>query len=166
MRLASRRLGESHPVCHAGRVWQASRRRFTGNVLGPHFEQVCRDWSLRHADPDLLGGLPARVGYGTVHDPTARTGHEIDVAVIGIADGGKPPLLAIGEAKWNDTMGTAHIDRLQHIRDLITQASRYDTSHTKLICFSGAGFSDKAHQAAISSPDLHLIDLPTLYGQI
>ena len=90
----------------ATRVWQASRRRFVSNVLGPHFEQVCRDWALHHADPELLGGLPARVGHGVVHDPKARTGHEVDVAVIGIADGAKPPLLAIGEAKWNDTMGS------------------------------------------------------------
>jgi AAA+ ATPase superfamily predicted ATPase len=149
----------------ANRVWQASRRRFVSNVLGPHFEQVCRDWALHHAEPDLLGGLPARVGHGTVHDPTSRTGHELDVAVIGIADSGKAPLLAIGEAKWNDIMGAAHIDRLRHIRDLITRAGRYDTSHTKLVCFSGAGFNDKARQAATSSPDLHLVDLPALYGQ-
>ncbi|MEV4893947.1 ATP-binding protein, partial [Nonomuraea sp. NPDC055795] len=149
----------------ANRVWQASYRRFVSNVLGPHFEQVCRDWALHHAEPDLLGGLPARVGHGIVHDPATRTGHEIDVAIIGVADSGKAPLLAIGEAKWNDTMGAAHIDRLRHIRDLITRAGRYDTSHTKMICFSGAGFNGKAHQAAASSPDLHLIDLPALYGQ-
>lgn len=70
------------------------------------------------------------------------------MAVVGIADGAKPPLLAIGEAKWNDTMGISHIDRLRHIRDLITQAGRYDTTRTQLICFSGAGFNDKARVAA------------------
>ncbi|WP_240483490.1 hypothetical protein [Streptomyces pathocidini] len=149
----------------APRVWQASRRRFVSNVLGPHFEQVCRDWALHHADPALLGGLPARVGHGTVHDPKTRTGHEVDVAVIGIADGAKPPLLAIGEANWNNTMGMAHIDRLRHIRDLVTQAGRYDTSATRLICFSGAGFNDKAHAVAAADPDVRLIDLAALYGQ-
>ncbi|GGS24077.1 ATPase AAA [Streptomyces parvus] len=149
----------------ATRVWQASRRRFVSNVLGPHFEQVCRDWALHHADPELLGGLPARVGHGVVHDPKARTGHEVDVAVIGIADGTKPPLLAVGEAKWNDTMGAAHIERLRHIRDLITLAGRYDTTNTQLLCFSGAGFNDKAHAAAAGDPDIRLIDLATLYNQ-
>ncbi|MCT7354750.1 restriction endonuclease [Streptomyces sp. 15-116A] len=150
----------------AARVWQASLRRFVSNVLGPHFEQVCRDWALHHADPDLLGGLPARVGHGVVHDPKARTGHEVDVAVVGIADGhAKPPLPAIGEAKWDDTMGVAHIERLKHIRELIAQAGRYDTTRARLLCFSGAGFSDKAHAAAATSPDIHLIDLPRLYGQ-
>jgi uncharacterized protein len=148
----------------AARVWQASRHRFVSNVLGPHFEQVCRDWALHHADPDLLGGLPARVGHGVVHDPKARAGHEVDVAVIGIADGAKAPLLAIGEAKWNDTIGIAHLDRLRHIRDVIARGGRYDTTHTRLICFSGAGFNDKALAAATASPDLHLVDLPQLYA--
>lgn len=149
----------------AGRVWQASRRRFVSNVLGPHFEQVCRDWSLHHGEPDVLGGLPARVGHGVVHDPGTRTGHEVDVAVVGIADGAKPPLLAIGEAKWNATIGIAHIERLRHIRDLIGAAGRYDTADTRLLCFSGAGFNGKAVAAAAASPDIRLIDLGMLYGQ-
>lgn len=148
----------------AARVWAASRRRFVSNVLGPHFEQVCREWALHHADPELLGGLPARVGHGIAHDPKTRTSHEVDVAVIGIADGhAKPPLLAIGEAKWNDTMGMAHIDRLRHIRDLITQAGRYDTSGTRLICFSGADFNNKAQASSDANPDVQLLDLAALY---
>jgi hypothetical protein len=150
----------------ASRVWQGSSSRFASNVLGPHFEQICREWALPYADPALLGGLPARVGHGVVHDARARTGHEVDVAVIGIADGARPPLLAIGEAKWNGTIGIAHIERLQHIRDLIAQARRYDTTHTRFICFSGAGFNAKARAAADASPGIQLIDLPTLYGQV
>jgi hypothetical protein len=74
-------------------------------------------------------------------------------------------LLAIGEAKWNDTMGAAHVERLHHIRDLITRNSRYDTTDTQLICFSGAGFNDRARAAADASSDLQLIELTTLYGQ-
>jgi hypothetical protein len=149
----------------AARVWQASRRRFASNVLGPHFEQVCRDWALHHADPDLFGGLPAKVGHGVVTDPQARASNEIDVAIVGIADGTKPPMLAIGEAKWNDSMGAAHLDRLRHVRQLITRAGRYDTSDCKLLCFSGAGFNDKIRAVANAAPDVRLIDLPTLYGQ-
>ncbi|MFE9639288.1 ATP-binding protein [Nocardiopsis alba] len=150
----------------ASRVWQASRRRFVSNVLGPHFEQVCREWALHHADPDLLGGLPARVGHGIVHDTRARTGHEVDVAIVGIPDGSRrPPLLGIGEAKWNDTMGAAHIERLRHIRELIARGGRYDTERTRLFCFSGGGFNDKARAEAETSHDIRLIDLPTLYGR-
>ncbi|MGW3493393.1 hypothetical protein [Streptomyces sp. NPDC001020] len=132
--------------------------------LAPASHRSGRDWALHHADLELLGGLPARVRQGVVHDPKARTGHEVDVAVLGIADGAKPSLLAIGEAKWNDTM--ALIERLRHIRDLVTLAGRYDTTNTRLICFSGAGFNDKAHAAATADPDVRLIDLATLYGEV
>ncbi|MFI5715704.1 ATP-binding protein [Nocardia sp. NPDC051750] len=146
----------------AARVWRVSGRRYVSNVLGPHFEQVCRDWALHHADPELFDGFPARVGHGAVHDSGTRTSHEVDVAVIGVAEGGKPPLLAIGEAKWNDTMGAAHLERLQAIRDLIARNGRYDTSRTRLLCFSGAGFNDKI-RAAADAGDVVLIDLPMLY---
>jgi hypothetical protein len=61
-------------------------------------------------------------------------------------------------------MGIAHIERLQHIRDLITQAGRYDTTSTRLMCLSGAGFNDKAHVAAHADPDIQLVDLEALYG--
>ncbi|MFE9666454.1 hypothetical protein ACFYOK_07880 [Microbispora bryophytorum] len=85
--------------------------------------------------------------------------------MIGIADGGKPPLLAIGEAEWNDTMGIAHVEHLRHIRDLIAASGRYDTTRTRLVCFSGAGFNDTAVAQASASPDVQLIDLPALYGR-
>jgi AAA+ ATPase superfamily predicted ATPase len=147
----------------ADRVWRASRRRFVSNVLGPHFEQMCRDWVLDYADPELFGELPAKVGHGVVHDAATRVGHEIDVAVIGVADGGKAPLLAIGEAKWNDVMGEGHLDRLRHIRDVIARNGKYDTSRTKLLCFSGAGFNEKA-LAVAQAEDVALVDLPALYG--
>ncbi|MER6101174.1 hypothetical protein ABT115_02220 [Streptomyces sp. NPDC001832] len=88
------------------------------------------------------------------------------MAVIGIADGSKPPLLAIGEAKWNDTMGAAHIERLRHIRDLITLAGRYDATSARLVCFSGAGFNDKARAIAEADPGVRLVDLAALYGQV
>lgn len=146
----------------AQRVWQGSRHRFAGNVVGPHFEQLCRDWALYFADPDLFAGLPARVGHGAVHDTTTRTTQQVDVAVVGVADGGKPPLLAIGEAKWNDTIGIGHIDRLRRIRETITAQGKFDTTQTRLLLFSGAGFNDNARDAT-ESGDIHLVDLATLY---
>lgn len=147
----------------ADRVWRVSRRRFVSNVVGPHFEQMCRDWALYHADPEFFDDLPAKVGHGVVHDASTKTSHEIDLAVIGVADRGKPPLLAIGEAKWNDTMGEGHVERLRHIRDVIARNGRYDTSRTKLLCFSGAGFNGRA-VAAAESEQIVLVDLSMLYG--
>ncbi|WP_423463463.1 AAA family ATPase [Promicromonospora sp. MS192] len=147
----------------AERVWRASQRRFASNVLGPHFEQVCRDWTLHHADPGLLGGLPARVGHGVVHDPRTRANHEVDVAAVGIPDGGKPPLLAIGEAKWNDQMGLAHLERLEQIREVIGAVGRFDVRGARLFCFSGAGFDARLREAAQERGDVVLVGLPEIY---
>ncbi|MGP4086774.1 hypothetical protein [Streptomyces sp. KR55] len=63
-------------------------------------------------------------------------------------------------------MGMVHIDRLRRIRALVAQAGRYDTTGTRLICFSGAGFNDKAHAVAEADPDVQLIDLTNLYAQV
>lgn len=146
----------------AARVWQATQHRFGSRVLGPHFEQICREWTLNHAGSDLIGGLAAKVANGTVHDPANQTTHEVDVAVLGVADG-KTPLLAIGEAKWNVVMGKRHIDRLLAIRDLIRGTGRYDASATRLLCFSGTGFTGELRAIAARAPDISLIDAGTLY---
>lgn len=146
----------------AERVWQATQHRFASRVLGPHFEQICREWTLNHADPDVIGGLAAKVASGTVHDPANQTTHEVDVAVLGVADG-KVPLLAIGEAKWNVVMGKRHVDRLIAIRDLVRATGRYDASATRLLCFSGAGFTDELRAIAGKAPDIGLVDAADLY---
>ncbi|WP_238697335.1 hypothetical protein [Streptomyces sp. E2N166] len=52
----------------------------------------------------------------------------------------------------------------RRIRDVITRTGRYDTSRTQLLCFSGAGFNDKARHAAATSPDVQLVGLRALYG--
>ncbi|HEU5127578.1 MAG TPA: ATP-binding protein [Glycomyces sp.] len=148
----------------AERVWKASRHRFDSKILGPHFEQLCRDWALYHADPGLLGGLPTAVGSGVVNDPSAKTAHEVDVAVVDAADGGKPRLLAIGEAKWQDVMGRAHLERLERIRSLLRASGKFDAADTRLMCLSGAGFNERLDRLAADRDDIRLIGLPELYG--
>jgi uncharacterized protein len=144
------------------RVWQASQHRFDSRVLGPHFEHICREWALNYAEPDLIGGLTAKVAGGTVHDPGSQKTHQVDVAVLGVGDG-KTPLLAIGEAKWNVAMGTGHVERLAAIRELIRATGRYDASSTRLMCFSGAGFTAELHLLASQTADVILVDAATLY---
>ncbi|GIH23886.1 ATPase AAA [Acrocarpospora phusangensis] len=143
------------------RIWRRAERRFAGGVLGPHFERLCRDWALHFAE-DRFGGWPADVTAGTVNDSANRTTHEVDVAVIGHADGAKPPLLAIGEAKWGETMGVGHLDRLRRIRALLTASDRYDTSSTRLLCFSAAGFTDDLRRLQ-NQGEVDLITLTDLY---
>ncbi len=148
----------------ATRVWQQAKRRFESNVIGPRFEQICREWALYHDEDELLGSLPARVGTGVVNDAAAKAAHKVDVAVVGVADGAQRlPLLSVGEAKWNEVMGVPHLARLRRIRDLIAAGGRYETASTRLACYSGAGFTPDLRSAA-DRGEVVLIDLPTLYG--
>ncbi|HWE87939.1 MAG TPA: ATP-binding protein [Pseudonocardiaceae bacterium] len=149
----------------ARRVWRASHRRFVSNILGPHFERICRAWALHFADPEQLGGLPAVVGSAAVNDPAARAHHEIDVVVVGIADNGKPPLLSIGEVKWNDTIGMGHLDRMCGIKELLDHNDRYDTSRTKIALYSAAGFTDELRRRADQLDDVLLIGIGDLYRE-
>ncbi|MGH3770524.1 MAG: hypothetical protein ACRDRW_03860 [Pseudonocardiaceae bacterium] len=109
-------------------VWQAATERFSAQVLGPHFEQICRDYALA-APAELFASLPGEVGSGVVADPARRSQIEVDIVVF--APGEPRRILSLGEAKWGDVPGTRHLDRLRRARDLL--ASRgYDTRDTVL----------------------------------
>jgi len=144
------------------RIWERCQSRFAGNVLGPHFESVCREWTLYFAG-DRFGDWPAQVSAGTVNDPAGKTAHQVDVAVIGHADGARPPLLAIGEAKWNDVMGLGHLERLRSIGSLLARNDKFDTSHTRMVCYSGAGFTEDLQRCA-ERGEVDLVGLEDLYN--
>ena len=147
----------------ASRLWQRSQPRFVGNVLGPHFEHVCRHWT-RHLAPDgLFGDHPHRVERGTVNDPVNKTAYEVDVVVFGLSDDDRQPLLAIGEVKWGETMGMAHLERLRRIRSLLAVQARRGAETAKLACYSGAGFTDELRKAASEDSEIVLIGLGELY---
>ncbi len=145
-------------------VWQRAQPTFRSTILGPHFENLCREWARWHATPDTYGGHPSRVAAGTVNDPAARTSHEIDVAVFGHRDSERETLLALGEATWNETTGLSHLKRLDHIRSLLpAHHTASGVSGPLLLCFSGAGFTPELHEAATHDPTIELIDLQRLY---
>ncbi len=87
----------------------------------------------------------------------------MDLAVFGRDDEGREILLAIGEAKWNETMGMGHLERLRHIRAFLHERSSVRTHDTRLLCFSGAGFTDELRRLAEHDAALQLVDLPRLY---
>lgn len=142
-------------------IWERSQHRFSSAIFGPHFERLCREWLMYHAG-DRFGDWPAAVTSGTVSDPERKTSHQVDVVVAGHADQGRQPLLAIGEAKWGEVMGAGHLDRLWQIRELITATGRFDTTRTRLACFSGAGFSEELLRRAASG-EADLVTLDDLY---
>ncbi|MGH3821769.1 MAG: AAA family ATPase [Pseudonocardiaceae bacterium] len=120
-------------------VWQAAAARFSAQVLGPHFEQTCREFALT-VPAELFGALPGEVGSGIVADPARRSQIEVDVVVFAPTVPGEPRrILSLGEAKWGEPLGARHLDRLRRARDLL--ASRgFDTHDTALACYGGAGF--------------------------
>ena len=144
------------------RIWKRERQRFAANILGPRFEELCREWVLRFAG-DRFGGWPAQVSPGIVNDPQLKKTQQVDVAVVGHAEKGQPPLLALGEAKWNEVMSIAHLERLIRVRDLVAGLKKYDTTRTRLVCFSGAGFTPTLSVAAANGK-VDLIGLNDLYA--
>lgn len=74
-------------------------------------------------------------------------------------------LLALGEAKWQETIDISHIERLEHIRDLLISRGQPGAESARLLLFSGAGFSDQAIQRAHSDSAIDLVGLEQLYAE-
>ncbi|AQZ65328.1 archaeal ATPase, fused to C-terminal DUF234 domain [[Actinomadura] parvosata subsp. kistnae] len=145
----------------ATEVWQRSRDRFLSQVVGPHFEEICRTWAADVAGAEAFGGVPGEVGHGVVNDPQRRTSHEVDVVVLGEPDGGPRKVLSLGEVTWGDTMCEGHVERLRRVRDLLA-ARGYDTRSTRLACYSAAGFT--ADLLAAEGDELMLVTPERLYA--
>jgi len=73
-------------------------------------------------------------------------------------------VIAIGEVKWNEVMGVPHLDRLRHIRDLLAAQHRPGAARARLLCFSGAGFTEGLWGEAARSADVLLVGPGELYG--
>jgi len=145
----------------AARIWPGLRGRFLSQVVGPHFEGMCREYAIT-AEPDLFGGPAGEVGSGVVTDPANRTQIQIDVAVLAPADHGRPRrILSLGEAKWDRQMDLGHLSRLRRARDLLA-VKGFDTRETVLTCYSAGGFSPDL--TAIRSSEIALIPLDQLYS--
>ncbi|MEZ0074931.1 ATP-binding protein [Planotetraspora sp. GP83] len=143
-------------------VWRSVRPTFLAQVVGPHFEALCRDLALE-ADETLFGDFPAEVGSGVVNDSANRTQIEIDVAVLPPQEPGRPRrILSLGEAKWGETMSHHHTSRLARARDLLAQKG-YDTQETILTCYGGSGFTSELKRDAVEDDRILLIDLNRLY---
>lgn len=146
----------------ADAVWADARPRFTAQVVGPHFESLCRRWALL-VDADVFGALPGEVGAGVVSDPTGRNQIEVDVVVFAPAQPDRPrQVLSLGEAKWGKVMTMTHVDRLRRAAQLLAVRG-FDTDATRFTCYSGAGFEERLVDAAAVDPRIHLVGLPDLY---
>ncbi len=59
-------------------------------------------------------------------------------------------------------MNRGHIKRLRRARELLA-VKGYDTTRTRLTCYSGAGFEPELRDLAAADPVVQLIGLEQLY---
>jgi AAA+ ATPase superfamily predicted ATPase len=145
-------------------AWRNSQATFLAQVVGPHFETICREWALSPAGDDAFGEPPGEVAAGVVADPLRRSQIQVDVAVFAPDDPGRPRrVLSLGEAKWDKVMNLGHLERLRRARDLLA-VKGYDTSAARLTCYSGAGFAPELGHVAAADTLVQLIGLEALYG--
>lgn len=157
-----RRRWSELEIHRAEAVWRSLRPTFMSQVVGPHFEAMCRQFALG-ADESIYGGPPAEVGAGVVNDPASKSQIEVDVAVLAPQEPGRPRrILSLGEVKWGEVVGIRHVERLARARDLLAQKG-FDTSTTRLAGYSGAGFHDNLRTAAAGTPDILLVTLNNMY---
>ncbi|MEV0035113.1 ATP-binding protein [Streptomyces sp. NPDC050804] len=151
----------------AEEVWRQAAPTFNSKILGPHFEDLARDFTRRYAHTLLPAGLPGPLGTTEVADQAARTKHEVDVIALAAGERPQAPrakIALLGEAKATAARrGTGDLDRLEHIRELLTDQG-YDTTGTILALYSLHGFYPDLIELAARRHDVLLVDLPTLYS--
>ena len=144
-------------------AWHNSQATFLSQVVGPHFEAVCRDLALASGG-EVFGTVPGEVAAGVVADPLRRGQIQVDVAVFAPDEPGRPRrVLSLGEAKWDKVMSPGHLERLRRARDLLA-VKGYDTTGARLTCYSGAGFDAELADRAAGDPLIQLVGLEELYA--
>ncbi len=146
-------------------VWQRSAERFAAQVVGPHFETICREYLLR-AGPEVFGDRPVgEVGVGVVTDPARREQIQVDAVVLAPGSGGRRRrVVALGEVKWGTVIGARHIERLARARDVLVGRG-FDAEDCLLLGFSAAGFDPGLRDGTGGGSAVRLIGLGELYGQ-
>ena len=150
-------------IHRAEQVWTTTRRTFLSQVVGPHFEALCRASALESGDT-FFAEQPSEVGSGTVNDPASRTQIEIDVVALSAQETNSPRrILSLGEVKWGEVIGHHHLERLATARDLL-RPKGYDTQTTVLALYGGAGFTAELRATAAADDRIVLVDLDRLYS--
>ena len=143
-------------------VWADAQHTFSAQLLGPHFEEVCREFA-RNFGRDAFGTIIGSVSPGTVSDPEHKEQIEIDVAVLSPERHNDPrQVISIGEAKWGEVMGLHHLNRLRRARALLV-AKGHNADDAILACYSGAGFDKDLIAAANANDDVLLVSPERLY---
>ncbi|MFG2023022.1 ATP-binding protein [Streptomyces sp. NPDC048825] len=145
-------------------AWERSRETFSSKVLGPHFEDLTRQWTLRYGRERGLDDI-GQVGTTTVACREHR-GHEVDVVALSRASRPRDKRARInllGEAKaTNKPRTAADLRRLEHIRDLLC-AQGWDAGDCVLAVYVRSEPAADLVEAARAGHVL-LVEMRDLYG--
>lgn len=147
-------------------AWSASLPTYRSQILGPHFEELARQWVRLFADQPTLGGETGEVGYTVVADPDHRKNREIDVVGLGAGErrhDKSARITCIGEAKSSEAKrGSNDLRRLEQMRELL-QSDGAPCADANLLLFGRSGFDEELRDAADERDDLQLVDLDRMY---
>ncbi|MEV6172871.1 ATP-binding protein [Streptomyces sp. NPDC051954] len=146
-------------------AWERSRETFSSKVLGPHFEDLARQWTLRHGRERGLDDI-GQVGTTTVACREHR-GHEVDVVAMSRASRARDKgarITLLGEAKaTNKARTVADLRRLEHIRDLLC-AQGWDAEGCVLALYARTAVAPELAEAADAGRVL-VVGMENLYGE-
>lgn len=149
------------------RVWDEAQPTFRSQIVGPHFEAICRAWVSRYATNDTLGRPIGEVHALRINDPTAKQSYELDVVAATAESSGRrnKTLQVLGEAKGTTAPRTiVDLQRLDHIHRLLAARKGVSVSRSvKKLLFGLSGFGSDLVEAATGRDDVELIDIDRLY---
>ncbi|MER6688488.1 ATP-binding protein [Streptomyces minutiscleroticus] len=146
-------------------AWERCRETFSSKVLGPHFEDLARQWTLRYGRERGLDDI-GQVGTTTVAC-REHQGHEIDVVALSRTSRARDKrarITLLGEAKaTNKARTAADLRRLEHVRDLLC-AQGWDAGDAVLAVYTRNGVAADLVERA-EETDALLVGLPEMYGR-
>lgn len=148
-------------------VWELAQDTYRSQIIGPHFESICRRWTEAYASVETLGGAIRHVRALQVNDPDQQRKYELDAVALTQASTGrrKRTIQVLGEAKGTTGSRTlGDLRRLDRIQDLLQQRSGVAVSTgVKKLLFGMNGFDAALMEAVRSRSDVELVDLDRLY---
>ncbi len=152
----------------AAEAWRRSVPTYRSNVVGPHFEWICRRWANQYASPETLGAPTGPAHRLQINDRDRRRSFELDIAAALEAGGDhgrdRPAVVqCIGEVKASrlDVSDLAGLDRITQL--LAGHKRLSPAAKVKRLLFSLEGFTPELSTAGRHRPDVELVDLDRLY---
>jgi hypothetical protein len=142
-------------------VWARSQETVAARIYRPHFASVARQWCLRHAAEDTLGGVARAARPTRVRCHDHQREHELEAVLVEdpVATG---RVIAIGETNASDgPMDAGQLRRLEHLRALLP-VDRVGRP-PRLLLFSRSGFSAGLVEEAAARSDVELTGLERIY---